>query len=507
MKIVILEHPRLASDHHFNDIASTPLSSCLMGGYAAAALEGAGFPAILLDHAEPGAVFAATLDAVLNEAPDLLAVNAVYFWEHTGHLFEFFEALRGRGFAGHLNLFGFFPTLVHRQLLDSAAAVDSVAVGEFEHTLVELARRLSNGLSLSNIEGLAVREAGKVLRPRPVDRVPENFPFPRRARLAEPVTILGSRGCYNHCSFCLVPAFDGRGRRWRGRSPADIVWEIEQLMEAGISDFYFADPNFIGPGRAGRERTRELLELLRPLRITFGMETRAGDLDEEMMAALVRAGLTSLLIGIESGSPDILSRLHKGARAGDGARAIRICREHGIEPEIGFLMFVPEATFTDLRANLDFLTQNRLLSRLDRTANLLSHRQIVLAGTSGYARFAERNLLTGKGIFGFQGEVALADPRIEWLAELTIFACHTMLRNMADPDSPIYWQKTISPIFQIANDCLVRLFCQLLDAASGTGELESLEAGREAIVREISQVPLLIRPSDTFAGQISGPWE
>jgi hypothetical protein len=32
MKITVLEHPRLPSDAHFNDIANTPLWSCLMGG-------------------------------------------------------------------------------------------------------------------------------------------------------------------------------------------------------------------------------------------------------------------------------------------------------------------------------------------------------------------------------------------------------------------------------------------------------------------------------------------
>jgi len=460
-----------------------------MGGYAAAALNQAGFPSTLLDHAEPHATFVGTLDAVLAQAPDLLAINAVFFWEHTGRLFEFFAELRRRGFAGHLNLFGFFPSLVHREILEASAAVDSLAVGEFEHTLCELAARLAGGSPTGDIAGLAVREAATVaLRPRPVEKEPDRFPYPQRIRLSEPVTILGSRGCYNHCSFCLVPAFDGQGGRWRGRTPADIVREMEQLMDQGIRDFYFADPNFIGPGRAGRKRTQELLEQLRPLGITFGMETRANDLDSELMAELVRAGLTSLLIGIESGSPDILSRLNKSARANDGALAIKICRENGIEPEIGFLMFVPEASLTDLRANLAFLQDNQLLGRLARTANLLCHRQIVLTGTSGYARFAEQNRLKKKGIFGFQGEVALANPRIEWLAELTIFACHTILRKMADRNSQIYWQKTVSPIFQTANDYLVRLFHHLLEQTADTASLESIEAVRERIAREIGRI-------------------
>ena len=37
MRILLLEHPREASEAHFNDIANTPLWSCLMTGYTGAA--------------------------------------------------------------------------------------------------------------------------------------------------------------------------------------------------------------------------------------------------------------------------------------------------------------------------------------------------------------------------------------------------------------------------------------------------------------------------------------
>ena len=77
MKIVVLEHPRIPSRDHFNDIANTPLWSCLMGGYAASALETAGFETVFLDHALPGALFEETLAALTVENPDLLCINAV----------------------------------------------------------------------------------------------------------------------------------------------------------------------------------------------------------------------------------------------------------------------------------------------------------------------------------------------------------------------------------------------------------------------------------------------
>ena len=69
--------------------------------------------------------------------------------------------------------------------------------------------------------------------------------------------------------------------------------EIKQLLDAGYKDFYFADPNFIGPGENGKKRIIELLKLIRPLEITFGMETRSSDLDAEIMEELILSGFKS----------------------------------------------------------------------------------------------------------------------------------------------------------------------------------------------------------------------
>lgn len=488
MKTVVLEHPRISSERRFNDIANTPLWSCLMGGYAAAALEGACFDVLLVDHALPGVTFAETAEKILALSPDILSVNSVYFWEHSDRLFDFFTDLKRRGFAGHLNLFGFFPSLVYGDILRSVAAVDSIAVGEFEHTLVELGRALNRKQSLLEVPGLAVRGKGGTvhLEARAVEKDPGRFYFPKRPSAEATATILGSRGCYNCCSFCLVPAFDKQRRGWRGRSPLNILSEIETLAAQGVKDFYFADPNFIGPGKGGRERIFKLLELLKPLNITFGMETRPNDLDDEILDHLVEAGMTSLLMGIESGSATILRHIQKGSTADIGSRAIRLCREHGIDPEIGFLMFVPDATVNDLRDNMGFLKENGLLDRLDRTANLLSHKQIVMAGTTGYAEYERQGRLTKSGVFDFEGEVRFVDSQVEWIAELVIFACSTILRLMSDELSPIFWKKTVSPIFQAANQYLVDLFDSLLMEMEDVGTFDNVVERRKHISQEIA---------------------
>ncbi|MBA3012088.1 MAG: B12-binding domain-containing radical SAM protein [Proteobacteria bacterium] len=483
MNVLVLEHPRIASEKRFNDIANTPLWSCLMGGYAAASLAREGFDTAFFDHALMGASFDTTTEKVLALAPELLCVNAVYFWEHTPALFEFFSVLKTRGFSGHINLFGFFPSLVYKKILCECDPVDSIAVGEFEHTLAELATALKKGLSLENIEGLALRSClfDNKSRMRKPEKNPDIFAFPQRTSLGGSVPILASRGCYNHCSFCPVPSFYNQGRLWRGRSPENIAQEIQNLVNQGVKDFYFVDPNFIGPGKAGKKRTMDLMDLLRPMGIRFGMETRPQDLDDQVLEHLVAAGFESLLMGVESGSPAVLAQINKSAGAAVASRAIFLCRKHGIEPEIGFLMFVPDACLDDLVENMKFLMKNTLLDRLDRTANLLSHTQIVLAGTSGYAGFEQENRLVKQGAFGFEAEVVFSDPRVAWAATLIPFACHTILRSMSDPHSPIFWKNETKEISQKANAFLVEESLSLISRAKehsgnpGQGEAQRIK--------------------------------
>ncbi len=383
---MVLEHPRIASKKRFNDIANTPLWSCLMGGYASASLEQEGFDTRFVDHAVPGMTFETTRDTIQAFDPGLLCVNAVYFWEHTPKMFEFFKQLKQDGFTGHINLFGFFPTLVYRKIFGSCDVVDSIAVGEFEHTLPQLAKALAKETGLDRIEGLALPSClfDNKNRSRHPEKNPDIFPFPKRASLDGTVTLLASRGCYNHCSFCPVPSFYNQGSLWRGRSPENIAKEMQELVDQGVNQFYFADPNFIGPGAAGKKRAMELMDLIQPMGITFGMETRPQDLTDPILEKLVNAGFTSLLMGIESGSKAVLNSINKSSATDVGAKAIALCRKHGIEPEVGFLMFVPDSSLDDLGQNMDFLIRNNLLDRLARTANLLCHSQIVLAGTSGY---------------------------------------------------------------------------------------------------------------------------
>lgn len=491
MIALVLEHPRVLSETRFNDIANTPLWSCLMGGYAAACLEEAGHDVYFLDTTKNAWDFDRTQARIMSVSPALLCINAVYFWEHTPRLFDFVASLRSGGFEGHINLFGFFPTLAYEVILKDAPAVDSIAVGECEHTLTELAERLSRGTGWRDVPGLAYRTSrgvgmASVQIPEPN---PDIFPFPLRASGTDTTaSVLASRGCYNHCSFCPVPVFYHDGSLWRGRSPRNLIEEMTQLMDLGFRDFYFVDPNFIGPGRQGKSRVLEMAGLIRPLGITFGMETRPNDLETDILEHLVSAGLQSLLLGIESASASVLGNLHKSSSQHSGERAISLCRSVGIDPEVGFLMFVPDSTIDDLEQNLEFLQRNNLLDRLDRTANLLCHCQIVLMGTSGYRRFQEQGRLTETGLFGFEGDVSFRDSRVKWMSELIVHACLYVLRDMSRSESPIWWRTSgAGPVSKSVNEYLVNLFERLLKTARETTHLPPVDILKSDIEKELRE--------------------
>jgi anaerobic magnesium-protoporphyrin IX monomethyl ester cyclase len=470
MRIILLEHPRLQSEEHFNDIANTPLWSCLMTGYATSSLQAAGHETTIVDSAR--ASFEDTVDAIMEKSPDLLVVHAVYFWENTEKLFLMLSDLRMQGYFGIICLFGFFPTLAWEDILAQVESVDCIVVGEPEETFINLADTIASAGIVKPVPGLAARIAGKPIFPGfrkpiiPLDKL--LFPARPEIKHEETISILASRGCYNGCSFCLIPTIDGNKAFWRNRSIANVIEEIQQLSSLGKTDFYFVDPNFIGPGQAGQEHVRNLAEALSKLKITFGLETRACDLDMPLIQTLRKSGLNRLLIGIESGSARVLQRLHKQTTVADNERAIALVRETGIEPEIGFIMFDPESTIEDVRDNLDFLDRNHLLDRLDRTANLLYHDQIAFKGTPGYRIAITQGLLKPHGLWGFEGEKIYADYRVCWLADHMRILSKHILKEMSRSSSKIPWYKmeTGEALFPEINEILVLNFRKALRMAA-----------------------------------------
>lgn len=100
----------------------------------------------------------------------------------------------------------------------------------------------------------------------------------------------------------------------------------------------------------------------------------------------------------------------------DNEKALRILRKHGIEPNIGFIMFEPDASLEDVRINFEFLRRNDLLKNLPITANVLNHHQIILKGTQAYRSLQREGRLKIPFYSTYEGIPSFTDHRVEVLA-------------------------------------------------------------------------------------------
>ena len=324
---------------------------------------------------------------------------------------------------------------------------------------------------------------GRLTAARPLIADLDALPFPRRTpemwRLRE-VNVAGSRGCYGACTFCTINPFYGGRSAWRPRSPENVLAEIEAALAAQPAKrrFYFADPNFFGPGARGRERALALARLIRErVHIRFGLEGRVNDLDEELVEALVSAGFDELLIGLESGSDETLRRLNKRTTVAQNRRALSILRSYGIEPNVGFIMFEPGSSLEDVRVNLAFLEEERLLDRLAVTANMLCHQQIVLRPTPAYREALVAGRLRVSAVNPYEGTVPYHHPEVAFLADTMAEACRHVFARVP----PEVWLAcdgepagggrpagagAAAEQLRTINDAIVNVFRRLLDGLS-----------------------------------------
>ncbi|RKO67769.1 B12-binding domain-containing radical SAM protein [Desulfofundulus salinus] len=447
MRVLLLNPPLLTDPYTDDLVVNAPLSACLLTGYAGACLKQAGLDVAVMDADLAGLDVEATREQLLAEDFDLLGVHLKFLWGRTAEIMTMLQEIKREKPHIHLNLYGHYPTFAWEPLLRQLPFVDSVVLGEPELTLTDLARRLA-GLDKGfwqDTVGLAVNGEGGPVQNSPRCAIADldALPFPLRpspelaARRNMHNYILGSRGCFGRCTFCYLNSFYGPGTVWRGRSPENIVAEIDEVYRAtGNPSFYFADANFFGPGERGRQRALELARLLkqRDFPLVFGLECRSSDVDEEVFAGLVEAGLRDVFLGVESGAQSALDRFQKGTTVAQNERAITILRRLGLNISLGFINFDPGTTLEEIRENLDFLQRMELLDCPSTTAHLFFHRQVVLRGTPAYNQLLARGQLRPVGFTAHEGEYTIVDPRAEAVARVMGRVCRLVLEITGGED-------------------------------------------------------------------------
>ncbi len=460
MSIILLEHPRPRPTERYESVVNTPLSSCLITGYIASILKSNQYDVEVVDANLHGWSFKKTVQGISKKSTKLLGVHFVYLWENTEEVLEAILSIRKECRNAHINLYGHFPTFAFRELLIEYPFVDSITFGEPESTFLELADAVIDNKDISmyyTIDGLAFnsRSCKKNIiqnnicdgsltpdiiknRPRsPVSNLDE-LPFPYRydfdlfKKRGISTYILASRGCYGKCTFCYLDRFYGEESKWRGRSPENVFNEIYEINKNfNEKYFYFADANFFGPGKKGKERACKLASIIidEGLNIRFGIECRVNDIDGKTIETLVMAGLKDVFLGVESGSQMSLEKFRKFTTVQDNKNAINILRRYGIEPNYGFIMFEPDSTLVNVRENFEFLKEMKMMNSPSITAHLLHHTQTVFKGTMDYEKM-ENGVNTASKL-GYESVYEFKDKAVEKLSEEINSFCLKTLSDLS----------------------------------------------------------------------------
>jgi hopanoid biosynthesis associated radical SAM protein HpnJ len=251
--------------------------------------------------------------------------------------------------------------LPERSLKD-CPAIDFVVRKEFDFAVCEFAQ----GKPLEEILGISYLKNGSVVhtpdRPevqdldslphvteiyrRDLDITKYNVPF----LLYPYVSLYTTRGCPAQCTFCLWPQTLS-GHPWRKRSTDDVAREMAKVKDLwpNVREFFFDDDTF----NIQKARTIELCTKLKPLNLTWSCTSRVTT-DYETLKAMKEAGCRLLIVGYESGDPQILKNIKKGATVERARQFTKDCHKLGLVVHGDFILGLPGETHETIRTTVAF---------------------------------------------------------------------------------------------------------------------------------------------------------
>jgi radical SAM superfamily enzyme YgiQ (UPF0313 family) len=243
------------------------------------------------EHVEP-------LD--LDDHPDLVIIQ-VYI-TNAYRAYRIADLYRARG--AYVALGGLHVT----SLPDEAAPhADTIFLGPGEHTFPAFLRDLAAGSPQRRYESSVRTLEG--LPPIRRDLI-------QRTRYLVPNSIVVSRGCPHHCTFCYKDGFFSGGRSFYTQRVDDALAEIACLPGRHL---YFLDDHLLGSPRFARDLFRGMRGMGR---VFQGAATVDSILRDDLVEDAAAAGLRSLFVGFETLSGSALEGAGKRQNLGRSYREV-----------------------------------------------------------------------------------------------------------------------------------------------------------------------------------------
>jgi p-methyltransferase len=236
-----------------------------------------------------------------------------------------------------------------------------VIEGQGELTLSRLVSCLKNGDDLSSVPNLAYFENGTLRRTKVSaenNSLDENVidwgGFPEQ-NLGPTIQTRTARSCSFKCSFCNYPT---RAGALTLASLETLEREIDSMKRLGnVTNAVFIDDTFNVPFPRFKEICRMMIR--KKYNLNWFSYFRCSNSDEEAIDLMAQSGCKGVFLGVESGSPAILTNMNKSATVEKYQKGIEWLRQSGILTFASMITGFPGETEATVQETIDFIRDTK----------------------------------------------------------------------------------------------------------------------------------------------------
>jgi len=250
---------------------------------------------------------------------------------------------------------GWHTSLFPTQPIKDNSFIDITVQGQGEETFKELVEHLAEGNPLNNLKGIAYRNNGNVIQnpPRPLvamerfgrvnyDLINVEKYFEKKGN--RQFDYISSTGCYFRCAFCADPfVFE---RKYSAIPASKMGEDLEHYYRKyKFTDVNFQDETFFTYPERIEEFANKLIS--RKIKISWAATMRADQgerMSDEIWKLCKQSGLRRLLIGVESGSQEMMDWMKKDIKLSQVFSCAEKCKALDISVIFPFIIGFPSET-------------------------------------------------------------------------------------------------------------------------------------------------------------------
>lgn len=247
-------------------------------------------------------------------------------------------------------------------VLDDLGADYYVVEGQGELTLARIVQRLRDGQEPSDVPNVILAAEGGPVRAgryRINPAEPENNSLDENfidwagfaeSPLGPTLQTRTARSCAYSCSFCAYPM---RAGNLTLANLGSVTHELDAMAAMGTKNVVFIDDTFNVPIKRFKELCKLMIE--RKYGFNWFSYFRCSNSDAEAIDLAAQSGCRGVFLGIESGSPRILTNMNKAATVEKYIDGMKRLHQHGIQTFASFILGFPGETEETVDETIEFL--------------------------------------------------------------------------------------------------------------------------------------------------------